>query len=232
MPPATFLYVWTPGTDRFLLPPQAGFRVGPTGAKFMLMALHYNNPALKPGYFDSSGFILYLDDNLRPNDAASFSVSPSGPVSLGVVPALTQNWTMQGGALASSTQSFLTDHGIPELFIFGEFVHMHKYGMRGLLTITRNGQLVHSMDTNPYDYNAQDVLQVNYTIVPSDQILMWCIWDTLTPNRSTGVTWGSSTEDEMCSEFFLYYPEVPYFGGWGDPSLFVDGHVCNSAPNC
>jgi len=196
------------------------------------MALHYNNPALLPGYVDSSGFILYLNSTLRQYDAASFSVGPSGPVSLGAVPALTQNWTMDCGALGTSTQNLLAAKSIPQLFIFGEFVHMHKYGMRGLLSISRSGQQFHFMDTNPYDYNAQDIINVNYTIMPGDEIRMWCMWDTLTPNRTTNVVWGSSTEDEMCDQFFLYYPEIPLFSGWADSALYVDGHICNTAPNC
>ena len=56
-------------------PPNVGLPLsGATGAQYVLMQTHYNNPKMKSNYVDSSGIRLYYTLTKRQHDAAVLSV--------------------------------------------------------------------------------------------------------------------------------------------------------------
>lgn len=93
------------GGDPEISPPNVGWPIG-EGQRWLVMQMHYFNPTLDKGVYDSSGFRLYLTKKLRPIDGGTYLFSsnlahpplPGGAedVTMATVhlePDCTQDWT-------------------------------------------------------------------------------------------------------------------------------------------
>ena len=75
----TLLHGWAVGGGNFYLPLHSGISMNtPNDAKFLFIEIHYDNPGRRRDIVDSSGFRLYLTEELRQYDA--------GYLSMGLVP--------------------------------------------------------------------------------------------------------------------------------------------------
>ncbi|MGE0547351.1 MAG: hypothetical protein AB7O24_34130 [Kofleriaceae bacterium] len=80
----------------------------------------------------------------------------------------------------------------------GARIHMHNLGVEGRLELVRDGNATCLLSIPRWDFNWQlfYLFERPIEVVPGDQIRLTCAYDT----RSTTepVTWGLSTDDEMC----------------------------------
>ena len=93
-------------------------------------------------------------------------------------------------------QSFSGYNGPLELHAMGP--HMHKLGVSGSASLTKNGQESCLMDVPYYDFNWQRVYTYSETVIlqPDDFFELSCTYDST--SQSETVQWGDGTGDEMC----------------------------------
>lgn len=70
MPPGCtdLIALWAVGADALSLPEDVGFPLG-EGHRWLVMQMHYYNPKMVQGVYDSSGLRVHLTKELRPIDA-------------------------------------------------------------------------------------------------------------------------------------------------------------------
>lgn len=80
----------------------------------------------------------------------------------------------------------------------GVRIHMHTLGTSGRLELVRGDQSTCLLSIPRWDFNWQlfYMLDRPITLQPGDQIGLTCVYDTR--SRGEPVTWGTSTDDEMC----------------------------------
>lgn len=203
------IYIWAPGARELVLPEFAGITLGPNSGqvKSFKVETHFNNPDNLQGFKDNSGVSVFLalenqvrpvemgiiatgDPNVQlngyplPNQAGYSSVDITCPSSF------TQNWP----------------HSVKVMFLIH---HMHVAGQKMTTEIFRNGDNIRNFTTEYYDFNYQSATYTNFVLEPGDSIVTKCIFNSNTTTRSkpTG-KFGLGSEDEMCIDYFWYYPKV------------------------
>lgn len=80
----------------------------------------------------------------------------------------------------------------------GVRLHMHALGTRGRLELVRGEQSTCLLSIPRWDFNWQlfYMFESPIALLPGDQLRLTCSYDTT--SRSEPVTWGVSTDDEMC----------------------------------
>jgi len=199
----SLLFGWAIGASYFVVPEEAGFRIGASAnaTKFVVLEIHYNNPADVSNVVDNSGVRFHYTTDLRPNDAG---VMVLGDPAVSSVPiAAGQSYV----PYEMSCTSTCTDYFPYPLQVFGSFLHMHDAGKMIWSTQWHNNAYVGTTNRIEFWYFAyQETTIVNYTIYPGDRLNLHCVYDTNTRNSLT--TFGISTMQEMCMEFLSYYPKV------------------------
>ncbi len=196
------LYAWAPGGNPLVVPPEAGFPQDST--THYLVQIHYNNAVGLPNPTDSSGFDLCTTDQLRPNDA---DVVAFGSEAIVLFPHAT------GEVKACFTAPSSYDGTV----FFSAFPHMHKLG-KSISTTLRpsGGGAPVDMGTDPsWDFSTQPWLPISATVHTGDVLETDCIWNNTTSNV---VTFGQSTDNEMCFSFSAYYPSLGASYGWATPA--------------
>lgn len=211
------IFGWGVGGNALSLPPEAGYRIGPSGdvMRYFILEVHYNSPVPSLPTFrtDNSGVRVYYTDKLRQHDAAMMVLGDPF-VTTRSIPKQTMTH------LEISCSSECTSAWSHPLNVFADFLHMHSLGSRMWSTIHRKAtglmEPFHRIDY--YDYNFQELgaLRPTVTLNPGDRIQTHCVYDS---SNRTGVTkFGESSDEEMCMEFIAYYPLVkdPISGtAWG-----------------
>jgi len=219
MPTGTIkpLYAWAPGSDRFDLPPNAGYAVGsdPKTNFYAVLSHHYNNPSGLSDQRDSSGMRIYLDTP-RPIEAAfTFFGIING---LSIPP--DQTLYRQGGFFQVPAVQGL------ELTVFASFPHMHKRGRKIWLTRLINGDINNVQEFGKvlaWDYNSQPIYPENGKIIGNDTLVTQCLFDTT--EETTTIMGGEATNQEMCLVGLAYYPDVG--AGFSQGTGFL-----SAQPNC
>jgi hypothetical protein len=67
--------------------------------------------------------------------------------------------------------------------------------------------------TEYYDYGFQTFIGTKGVIKPGDRISTHCVYDSRTRPEET--IFGTSSLNEMCLDFVMYYPRVPKFSWCG-----------------
>jgi hypothetical protein len=188
---------WAPGVGNLILPAEAGFPE--EGTTHWVVQIHYNNVTGKAAQKDSTGYKLCTTDQLRPNDAGilafgstSFTIPPRGTLEQ------TCDYTFPGSTIHAFTAQS----------------HMHLRGRSmSTLNTTTSDTIV---DTPNFDFQTQDLHMVNFDIHKGDVIRNRCGWANETDKP---VTFGQTTEDEMCFDFVSYWPRITTAGwSWMVPS--------------
>jgi len=227
----SFVYIWTPGSNMFVLPDNVGFLIGPGATSHYIIQIHYNNPGLATNFIDSSGIILYLLDDLRPHNAATVGIG-SFPFFANSIPPNTANFTITTACEVSHLFLDPANGGPPNgtMHVIREFVHMHLTGTRGWINTTRpslNNQQIHFGDFNPFSFLSQDLHNVQYDVVSGDKLFVTCQWANPT---SSPIGPGTSTQLEMCVGFLIYWPAINVLESCNSGSSL--GEVCETAPDC
>jgi hypothetical protein len=102
------------------------------------------------------------------------------------------------------------------IHVFMGGAHMHMTGQRAYIQVIRKGTgKVETIDSNNfYQHTMQRLTNLNVTIYPGDELITRCVYgnDNTVPVRT-----GSNTYNEMCMEFFGYYPRM-------DSNLWLCGY--------
>jgi len=171
---------------------------------------------------------MYLTKNLRQYDAglAFVGFSPS-KVS---VPPRQDAWHMSG-----TCAPFFTQKWQHELNVFANMHHMHYQGKKQWTEQYRKGEFIGLIgEIQNYDFNSQKFVPISKTILPGDELVTHCVWDTTKKNVTT--LGGESTSEEMCVNALIYYPAIPsLFVCWPAYTSGCDCDInepCQTSPNC
>ena len=197
---------WAPGDDEEVpFPSDVGMDM-PTGARSLRLDMHYYNTAGTKPEPDRSGVAVCIvkGAHLRKNSAAiAMGLTALNPV---LAPANKKGHEATGSCTARTTQPVRLLTASP---------HAHKYARHMKFTVRKpSGQeiVMHDM---PFQFGEQGTyaLEPPVVIETGDVITTTCTYDNET---SRNITFGESTENEMCFNFAVYYPKGAFTcGGFG-----------------
>lgn len=205
-------YIWAPGAQTLVYPEFLGVHIGSaeSSASCLEIQTHYDNPDAVSGLVDSSGIVLHLNSpgQFRSVEAAVYQV---GDPSV----------RLAGQQLLSGLSKYEFEcgeanfAGAPNITIYGVAHHMHIAGKYMSTTLSRPGEPNVTWTTEFYDHGFQTVIPVNVTFNGAQlpKFSTECIFDsrqsTSYPFYEPTGRWGQGSDDEMCIDFFYYYPRVP-----------------------
>lgn len=200
---------WAPGAGALELPPEAGFPIATDGkATHYVVQMHYSNPQALENQLDTSGFDLCTGDP-RPMEA---DVMAFGTQEISIPP------NPPNGGVHEQT----CDIQVPKLFdgihFFAAMPHMHKLGHHMSTTLIRPGGGELDMGTTPsFSFDTQAWKPIDATAATFDKIRTTCAWKNATGST---VSFGESTDEEMCYSFTIYWPKVKAATwSWAFPAL-------------
>lgn len=203
------VYAWARGEVPTALPDDVGMTVGPSSYQSFRLEIHYDNPNLVEGRFDSSGVRFYYTDVKR-------------PIELGILrlgdPIIALDGVSLGDGISEHTfscpeicsRTFLEEN--ETVTIFREYLHMHYLGQTMKNELVRNGEVVHTATVDFFDFDQsgnQLVQEPAYEVQHGDQYRTVCYYD----NTNNG-TFGYSSQEEMCIAFLIYYPKKSVLNGY------------------
>ncbi|MBX3221515.1 MAG: peptidylglycine alpha-amidating monooxygenase [Labilithrix sp.] len=187
---------WAPGGGNLELPPEAGFPEE-KGTTHWVLQVHYNNARNLPNQTDNSGYQICSTDQLRPNDAGVLAFGSKDFT----IPPRTASHTIKCDYKLGSKYA-----GVK---FFGASPHMHT---RGIAISTEripggNGAPQMIFEQKPFSFENQENFKLDHKeVAPGDVMRTRCTWKN-PDDRS--IKWGENTDDEMCFNFFTYYPAIP-----------------------
>jgi len=211
------LFGWAPGEPGFVFPSDVGLPIlGDGHFKSFRIEMHYNNPGLVENVRDSSGMTLFYSMEERTHQLGMLQLGdPLLQLSGDSIGEGLTEWNFQ----CDSTCSVLALAGSP-VTVLSESLHMHKTGVKMTNELIRNSKVVHSATADFFDFDQQGSLRIQeelYTIQPGDTFRTSCFY-------RDGTEFGTSSQEEMCVAFLLYYPakrlkfgtfEVPWLCAYG-----------------
>jgi hypothetical protein len=206
MPPQCqeILWGWAPGVDNLEFPPDIGMSIRDS-THFLMIQMHYYNPSQVKGVTDSSGLRLTWSDSLRPLESGVMTLfGPATPnQGLTSIPKGKKNYSIQMVIPESCTATWREP-----ITITSAMHHLHHYGVKQTITVTRDGEYVGLVRDEPvFGYYQQSFMETNFTIMPGDRITMECFWDTTTATDDIPVS--ERTDHDMCFALMQYYPRQP-----------------------
>eukprot|EP00408_Alexandrium_pacificum_P036356 CAMPEP_0171271458 /NCGR_PEP_ID=MMETSP0790-20130122/61243_1 /TAXON_ID=2925 /ORGANISM="Alexandrium catenella, Strain OF101" /LENGTH=655 /DNA_ID=CAMNT_0011740343 /DNA_START=95 /DNA_END=2062 /DNA_ORIENTATION=+ len=194
---------WAVGGQDLVMPPNVGMPIG-EGQRWVSLQMHYYNPRLHQNVYDSSGVRISIADTLRPIDADLFQTI--GGVNSGQrdpLPIGKSNWQIPSLVVPPAC----TNQWSSDLNVFGVIYHGHMSGKNFNLNVVRGNSYVGTMRHEPlYDFNHQSIEEsLVKTLRPGDELTFSCTYDT--SRRTTPVSFGDLTQQEMCYGAIFYYPK-------------------------
>jgi hypothetical protein len=219
----SILASWAMGAPPFYHPDVAGFKIGrATDSIHVVLQMHYDNWDNRDNAVDSSGFMLRTTEKLRQYDAGLLVV---GAIleRLTLPPGIPQ-YGLENKCTENRVAKFLGEESSVNVYAYG--VHAHKLGTAIWTDHHRPGANFQSAVPNVYrnssaewevagrnmmyDFNFQSFVKYDEseykTIKKGDHLITSCIYDTT--SRSTITHGGEGSNDEMCLNFFMYYPKT------------------------
>uniref|UniRef100_A0AC35FG63 DOMON domain-containing protein n=1 Tax=Panagrolaimus sp. PS1159 TaxID=55785 RepID=A0AC35FG63_9BILA len=197
------LAAWSMGASTVFYPKEAGLPFGGPGFRPLVMVeIHYNNPQLKKGLRDHSGFTLTYTPNLRPNDAGIIELGHIYSDANSIPPGQ-KAFPLTSYCIADCTQK-LPEEGIT---IFGTQLHAHETGRKLWTSHFRNGVKIGEVNRdNHYTHHWQHImaLQKPVKVLPGDVLTTTCVYDTA--DKKEFVFGGYEINNEMCLNYIYYYP--------------------------
>ncbi len=197
------IWAWAPGQSRFELPEEAGFLIGdtPGGNLTLRLQVHYNNPLEVTGEVDNSGFDFWVTDQLRPNNA--------GTLVFGDIEGIQIPPGEEAYEHIMTCRSEVTEQMFPgPLNVFGASMHAHDIGSVLYTEVWRDGEMVFELNRDdPFDFENQNFKWFEQQLLPGDEIVNHCIYNSMERDETT--FGGPGTSDEMCWDTVVYYPKIP-----------------------
>jgi hypothetical protein len=179
---------WAPGRQPEQLPPGVGVPLSP-GMQLVLQ-VHYDN-VTQANVTDNSGIRIVTVDQE--------GLTPAGIMWAGGAwyPAINGSNVRRRGTCRIRTP----------ITIFQNFPHMHELGLRITLEVKRAGSNTWDLLTEVPAWDFEDQPNVSIPMQEQqlnvdDEIRTTCWWNT----QGRSVSFGESTDDEMCFNFIYHYP--------------------------
>ena len=235
-------YVYSRDPEPYILPSNVGFPIGDPedniNEGYTMLQVHYNNPLHDKVIFDNStGVKIFWTEKLRQDNAGCLVL---GDKMAKFSPILNQ----KDGKLAhrqSICHSEATNHALSSdpaeyqqsqfgnqyassISVFASFAHMHVYGRKYVTNhFDKNRNFLGTRNRidwwdggfQKFQFQAHLGGKNNpseFIINPGDSIYSHCYYDV---SATDIVNFGPASLNEMCMEFFLYYPKVPNFNACG-----------------
>lgn len=229
------VYLWGPGADDNVLPPNAGFLFGPNGYQSFQLSIHYDNQGLVPDVLDSSGVRFFYTETLREHEAGIYQIgdpflllgSLSGEGATSPEPGKYGKWEIDCPASCTRKE-------IPagqSITVFGEFLHMHEVGSRMVSSQYRGLSKIRESVVDYYDFDlngAYGMIQAPYEVEPGDSFKVECFYKSKNPGDEV-VYFGPASNEEMCISFLWYYPRLENSPQFCSPLIaFFGGVECNA----
>jgi len=200
------VWIWGAGAGDFILPAEAGFRVGegPNKISHVIFEIHYDNPTHAEGIVDDMGFQVFWTSTLRPHDAGQITLGDP-TVTFGLIEELEPGHSSIHRQ-ASCPQECTKDFEEP-IHVFAQLLHMHHYGHKIYTErYDKDGNFIDVPNRIDFWDNAfQPVHSQNmFTLNPGDSLQTHCYYNTA--GASNSVYFGLGTGQEMCMDFLFYYP--------------------------
>lgn len=196
------IWAWAPGQGDFVLPEEAGFLIGdnPGGNVTLRLQVHYNNPLGATGETDSSGLDMIVTDQLRPNNAGSLVFGDIEGIS---IPPGESDYEH----IMTCRSEVTADRFEGPLQVFGASMHAHGLGKTLWTEVFRDGEMIMELNRDdPFDFNAQRFNFFEATLMPGDEIVNHCVYDST--DREDTTLGGPGTDNEMCWDTIVYYPKI------------------------
>ncbi len=191
---ATLIAGWAPGGDDWVMPPNVGLEMPSDTVYFV--EIHYANPR-NLDTTDSSGVEVCGTSTPREHAAGTHWLGTESILLLGA-----------GNHRVTGTCT-------PELsepaHILRSWPHMHRYGVRMESEIIRAGGAREELIDVPFAFDNQISHETPFTINPGDRITTTCHYTTDT----LFVSFGPNTEQEMCYNFVVAWPNGAFNTGGG-----------------
>jgi hypothetical protein len=197
-------FAWAVGAEEFYLPSHTALAI--TGARYIMLETHYDNPELKEGVHDTSGFRLHVSKTPRETNSG-FLFAGRLPYWSQVIPPSYTEFVTQGECTSGCLTKAFDASGESEVQIFAGFLHTHLAGVSVKVRHFRGEEeLPYIMIDDNYDFNFQEVRHFpkEITLKKGDNLIIECIYNT--DDRKSITIGGQRTQEEMCLAGLLYYP--------------------------
>ncbi|CAH1269899.1 MOXD1 [Branchiostoma lanceolatum] len=203
----SLIAAWAIGSGDITFPAHVGYPIGgdEDDSGYVLMEMHYDNPQVLPGLYDSSGLRFIYTPELRDNDIGIMEVGMR--VGRGhVIPPGANSFISAAFCDPRCLSQYLEELGQP-IKIFANVLHSHLLGVQLNLRLIRDGVETDISRDDNYDFNLQFVrqLQEEITVYPGDTLVMECNYRSA--HKDNVVYGGLGTPEEMCMDFLFYYPK-------------------------
>jgi len=185
----TWMPIWVTGTGKneLQLPAGTGFVIAPETQ--YIIQLHLQNAGDDPLTIRGGVNLTYEHDTAAITPAGMFAI----------------------GSYDVDIPAQATGHSIPvscdparQMNVFGVFPHMHKIGSKIELRRTPAGGASETFyKVDPWRFGDAPVEMLEKTVVPTDSFDLTCTFDN---PYSYPVTFGESSDNEMCFFVLFYYP--------------------------
>jgi hypothetical protein len=201
------VYGWAPGGGVMKTPTDVGFPYDQT--THWVVQLHYNNISGSAVQADSSGFSLCTTDQPVKYDADVVAFGTQSGIDV----------------KAHAAQDITCSITVPAMFagvhLFSAFPHMHKFGTaiqtKAYAAGSGSGAGIDLGHNAPWNFNNQLWFPIDDVLNAGDVVKTRCAYQN---NTSTDVSFGPTTEDEMCYSFTAYYPKInSSLWSWDIPAL-------------
>jgi hypothetical protein len=191
--PSLIKETWLPvfvsgsGSKELALPPNVGFVIAPKTQ--YILQLHLQNVTEEP--IDvRAGIDLAYERNTSAVQAAGIWAAGRQQIN---IPPNTTDYQVHESCVAAQ-----------ERHVFAVFPHMHKLGTKFDVTLTpKDGTASSFYQVDPWNFGNQPVEALDHDLQATDQIDVTCHWNN---PGSAPVTYGESSDNEMCYFVTFYYP--------------------------
>jgi hypothetical protein len=193
--PGGMIFGWAPGEEEIQgMQADVGMLM-PTGPGSLNLDMHYYNTNGTKAEPDKSGVEVCVvkKAKFRKNNAGI--ATRLAPFAISIPP----------NAKGYEAKASCTVGGSQPITLLNASPHAHKLAKRMIFTLKRkSGELI-TMHDGPFMFGEQGTYELNPPLVvqPGDVINTTCVFDN--PSNRT-VTFGESTDNEMCFNFAMYYP--------------------------
>ena len=206
------LHGWAPGIGPLILPLQSGFRVGGSGARYVVFEIHVNNPGLDEGQSMTASMRLGLTPvgSFRPENAGTMVIGdPALTLDMNPLTFAKVNPLQAGKVTAKETACMSACTAAKmrgPVQVFASVLHGHQL-MQSSWTnhFSANGTHLGVLDSSQFwSFDHQQVHMVQATINPGDRLNTHCVYD-LTKSAAN-VPFGQPSNNEMCIHFLFVTP--------------------------
>ena len=193
--PGGMLVGWAPGEEAIQEMPKDVGMAMPTGKGSLNLDMHYFNTTGTSAQLDKSGVEVCVvkKERFRKNNAGVATRLVAARLS---IPPNATNYEAKGSCTVSGSTPITLLNASP---------HAHKLAVRMIFKVTKkNGQVIQLHDM-PFMFGEQGTYALDPPVVveSGDVIDTTCVF---TNKSNQTITFGESTNDEMCFNFALYYP--------------------------